>query len=165
MALFGSIAAVRSQAPQTSGFEVAFAYLDDLLRPGSVTRARLDGMAPGESKKIELRAGVFAIEQVYEAKPRADGFFESHRRFIDVQAIIEGAELMEVTDIARIIVRDPYAPERDLVTYQDTSHASEFRVRRGEAAVFFPVDVHMPSLRLQTAPGLVRKSVVKIPVD
>ena len=38
------------------------------------------------------------------------------------------------------------------------------RVGPGDTAVFFPVDVHMPSLRPAAAAGTVRKTVVKVPV-
>lgn len=164
MSLFGSVSTVRGQAPQTPGFVAAFAYIEELMRPDSTARARLRGIARGKSEKIELEGGAFAIEQVYDTKPRTDGFFESHLKFIDVQVVVEGDERIEVIDASRITVRDPYVMERDLITYVDTVDASELRLRAGEAAIFFPVDVHMPSLQMHSAPTLVRKTVVKIPV-
>ena len=164
MSFFGSLATVRSQAPQTRGFETAFAYLEEVMRTGSTGRRRLEGMAPGESRQVELGAGVFAIEQVYESKPRAEGFFESHRKYIDVQAVVEGVELMEATDVARLSIRTPYVPERDVIIYDDASGPSVLYIRAGDAAVFYPADAHMPSLRPGDSPGLVRKSVVKVPV-
>ena len=164
MALFGSLSTVRDQAPKTPGFATAFAYVQDLLRPGSVSHSRLRGLGSGKSQKTDLGDGVFAVEQVYETKPRNDGFFESHRKYIDVQVMVEGEELMEVIDASRITVREPYVAERDLITYLDGPDASLLRSVAGQVAVFFPVDVHMPSLQLRSAPVLVRKSVVKVPV-
>jgi YhcH/YjgK/YiaL family protein len=164
MALFGSLSTVRAQAPKTPGFATAFAYVEELLRPGSPVQARLHGIARGESQKVDLGGGVFVMEQVYETKPRAEGFFESHRKYIDVQVVAEGEELMEVIDASRITVREPYAADRDLILYAEGTDASLLRAVAGQVAVFFPVDVHMPSLRLRTAPSLVRKAVVKIPV-
>ncbi len=164
MALFGSLAALRAQAPQSPRFTAAFAYVEDLLRADSVAARRIRGIGRGESQRVELDEGVFAIEQVYDTKPRAEGFFESHRKYIDIQVLVEGDELMEVVDAARIAVREPYQPDRDLVTYSDVSDASRLRVRAGEATIFFPVDVHMPTLRSGDAPVLVRKTVVKVPV-
>lgn len=164
MALFGSFTAVRAQAPQTPGFITAFAYAEELLRAGSPAQARLKAIAKGESRKIELADGVFAIEQVYETKPRAEGFFESHRTYIDVQVVVEGEETMELVDASRIAVKEAYQPDRDLIIYADHAGASLLRAVAGQAAVFFPVDVHMPSLRPGSAAGLVRKTVVKIPV-
>jgi len=164
MALYGSFATVRAQAPQSPGFLTAFAYVADLLRDGSAVAARLQSFAPGESRRMELGNGVFVMEQVYLTKPRAAGFFESHQQYIDVQVLMEGTEIMELADLSRMKVRDPYQPERDLVVYEDNSTASSLRVVAGEAAVFYPADVHMPSLQLGVEPVLVRKAVVKIPV-
>jgi biofilm protein TabA len=164
MALFGSLSTVRAQAPKSAGFEAAFAYVAELLRDGSTARARLREIKRGESQKIDLGDGVFAVEQVYETKPRPEGFFESHRKYIDVQVVAEGEELMEVIDASRIAVREPYVVERDLITYVDGVDASLLRAIPGQVAIFFPVDVHMPSLQLRSAPVLVRKSVAKVPV-
>lgn len=164
MALFGSIAAVRAQAPPTPLFTLAFAYIEDLMQEDSSARARIRSIARGEAQKLDLGSGAFAIEQVYETKPRAEGFFESHRKFIDVQVIVEGEELMEVTDVSSIAVKQAYQEERDLITYHDAAHPSQLHLVAGHAAVFFPVDVHMPTVRMGSAASLVRKTVVKIPV-
>ena len=164
MALFGSLAAVRAQAPQTPAFILAFDYIEDLMQPDSQARRRIRGLAAGESKKLELGAGAFAIEQVYETKTRAEGFFESHRKYIDVQVIVEGEEMMEVVDASGIAVKQDYQEERDLITYHDATNPSQLRLVAGQATIFFPVDVHMPTLRLGSAATLVRKTVVKIPV-
>lgn len=165
MALIGSVSALRAQAPQTPGFAAAFAYVEDLLRADSPARLRLRGIAKGESQKIELAGGAFAIEQVYETKARADGFFESHRKYIDVQVVVEGEELMEVVDASRIATRGEFSADRDFQAYEDCTATSQFRVMPGEATIFFPVDVHMPTLRTGPSPVLVRKTVVKVPVN
>lgn len=164
MALFGSYATVRAQAPVSPGFGTAFSYLDALLGQGSPAAVSILAMAAGDSRKVELGEGVFAIEQVYATKPRPDGFFESHRKYVDIQVILEGGELMEVVDVSRACVRQPYDAERDLIVYQDSAAGSQLRVEAGQATVFHPADVHMPGLRLGSAPVLVRKSVVKVPV-
>ncbi len=163
MALFGPLSVVAAQLAQDPRFKAALAYAAAALAPGSEARGRLAKLAAGESTKIELAGGAFAIEQVYPARLRPEGFFESHRKYIDVQLIVEGEELMEVEDISRLEVGDAYNPERDLIKYRDTAVASVLKMKTGDAAVFFPEDGHMPSLQWRTA-GLVRKSVVKVPV-
>jgi YhcH/YjgK/YiaL family protein len=162
MALFGSIATVKAQlAP--AGFAAAFAYLEELFTPGSAAATRLMAIPAGETRRVDLADGAFALEQVYLSKRREDGFFESHRNYIDVQAIFTGDEAMEVVDRARAEVKQAYQPERDLVVYEDAPGVTLLRLRAGEVAVFFPADVHMPSLSPGAA-GLVRKSVIKVPV-
>lgn len=165
MAIIGSFATVRAQAPSSAGLTAAFAYVAELLRPESPARTRLRGMAAGTTQRVELGDGVVAIDQVLATKARADAFFESHRKFIDVQVVIEGAEAMEVVDAAHITVQGEFQEDRDLQLYQDTPRASVARLGPGDAAIFFPVDVHMPLLQSGSEPGTVRKTVVKVPVS
>ena len=164
MALHGSIETVRAQAAPQKGFETAFAYAAELVRAGSPVQERVRAIAEGQRQRTELGGGVFVSEECYRSKARADGFFESHRKFIDIQIVFEGEELMEVADSGTLETRVPYNPERDLIIYEDTPDASVLRVFAGQAAVFFPADAHMPTLRVREAGGLVRKCVIKIPV-
>lgn len=164
MALFGSFATIRAQCPTHPPLAVAWPYLVELLRPGSAINARLTSMDVGSSQKHELADGVIAIEQVYAAKARSEGFFESHRKYIDIQVIVSGEEIMEVAETAACTVREPYQEARDLVIYHDVPGASILQLRAGDAAVFFPVDAHMPSLQVGGRFGIVRKSVLKVPV-
>jgi biofilm protein TabA len=164
MALYGSIATLRAQAPKTPGFAIAFAYVEEMLRAGSEIQKRVRKLTDGDVEKVDLGSGVFALEQAYETKLRADGFLESHRKCIDVQAMLDGEEIMEVGDIARMKVRQPYNADRDLIIYEDSSDICQLRVFPGQAAIFFPEDVHMPTLRIRSDPVSVRKCVVKVPV-
>lgn len=164
MALFGSWATLRDQtAGRPEAFAAAFSYVAEVFRAGSPAAARLATLSPGESKRVELPDGAFALEQAYWTKAREDGFFESHRRYIDVQAIVAGHEAMEVVDLSRLPPGTPYDAERDFIKHAGLADASRLVLGAGEAAVFFPVDVHMPSLRSGAEPQLVRKSVVKVP--
>ena len=54
--------------------------------------------------------------------------------------------------------------KRDLIIYEDNTEASHLRVYAGSAAVFFPSDAHMPTLRVRNDAVHVRKCVVKVPV-
>lgn len=164
MAKFGPFPSLRAQIPATAQFAAAFDYVAEALRPDSAAHQRILAIAPGQTGREELAGGAFALEQVYEAKPRPEGFFESHRKYIDVQVIIAGTELMEVADIARLSVTLPFVPERDLIKYADCTQASRLFMQPGDAAIFYPEDGHMPSLRVDGAPALVRKTVVKVPV-
>ena len=163
MAVFGSFPAVHRQLRPDPRFSAAFAYVADALQPGSAAADRIGNLAVGVTERIELTGGAFALEQVYLPKARAEGFFESHRKFIDVQVVVAGEELMEVAEITRLMVATDYNPERDLLKYADVADASVLRMQAGEVAVFFPEDGHMPSLQWR-GPGLVRKTVVKVPV-
>lgn len=165
MAIFGSLSTVEAALANDPRFTAALAYVHEALTPGSAVRQRIEALAIGvKAGKVELANGAFAMEQVYECKTRPEAFFESHRKYIDVQVMIAGAEWIEVADVSLLTVSQPFIEERDLIKYADTTVASVLKFTAGDAAIFFPVDGHMPCLQPGGQPGLVRKTVVKVPV-
>lgn len=163
MAVFGSLAAVRGQLAHDPRFTAAFDYVAQALEATSGVRQRINAVAAGATGRVELAGGSFALEQAYLSRPRAEAFLESHRKYIDVQAVVSGEEIQEVVDIARLTVEAPYNPERDLIKYLDFRDTSLLSAREGLVAVFFPADGHIS--RASAAPVLVRKTVVKVPVE
>jgi len=163
MALFGQIETVHTQSPASAAFATAWTYIRELGVDGSPVRTRVLGLAAGASAKHELDHGVVAIEQAYDTRLRSAGFFESHRKYIDIQVIVSGEERIEVIDLAESSAEKPYDDARDLIVHRDHPGASVLQLRAGQAAVFFPADVHMPCLRIGEAAGFVRKSVLKVP--
>jgi len=164
MALFGSLATIHSQLVDRPSFQRALAYVEDILRPGSEAHQRLQAVAIGDTARVELGDGVFALEQAYIAKPRETGRWEAHQVYIDVQVVVAGDELMEVTDVSRLTVDEDFTPAKDLIFFKGYADGSVLRIRAGELAVFYPVDAHRPSLASGEPAALVRKTVVKVPV-
>ena len=163
MAIFGTLTTVRAQTAHLDWLQPAYAYLDELFTPGTVVHEKLKSLPAGETFRRELSRGSFALEQVYCTKPRAQAVFETHRKFVDVQVIFEGGEIMEVTHPGSLTIRDAYNTERDATFYHDATGGSVLRLRVGDAAIYFPDDAHMGALQV-TGPQLVRKVVIKVPV-
>jgi YhcH/YjgK/YiaL family protein len=164
MAIFGTPGMLRIQLARPEHFAAAFAYVEEALWPGSVAQMRIGRIATGTTERIELTGGAFALEQAYLTKPRTKGRWESHHAYIDVQVVVAGEELMEVGSTAQLAVAEDHRLAKDLILYQPFDAGSVLRVRAGEAAVFFPSDAHLPSLRIGATAALVRKTVVKVPV-
>jgi biofilm protein TabA len=163
MALFGSVPSLRTQLARPDHFAAAFHYLEQALDPDSEVARRIRAVPVGESQRVELPGGAFALEQVYLSKPRETGRFEAHRAYIDLQAMVEGEESIDVMDVGRLRVQDDFAAGGDVAFFHDEAGASCWRMRAGEVAVFFPVDAHKPSLAVD-GPARVCKTVVKVPV-
>jgi len=164
MALFGSLSTVRVQLAPAPAFELAFDYVARALAPGSAEAVRIAAVPVGETLRVELGDGVFALEQAYEAKAPETGKWEAHERHIDVQVIVAGRELMQLIDVGALTMTEDMRAERDLMFFASCDGGSILRARAGDVAVFFPVDAHQPSLA-DGAPSLVRKTVVKVPVS
>ncbi len=166
MALFGSLATVRAQLAPSEKFATAFAYVEACLRAGSPERALLDGLTAEQMQKVELGGGVFALPQACMSFPAGVPTvpkWESHKAYIDVQAVIVGEEIMELSDVGNLTVTEDLRPAKDVLFYAGFTNHSTLRVNAGEVAVFFPIDGHRP-LVAPGAPMLVRKVVVKVPV-
>ncbi|MET0263714.1 MAG: YhcH/YjgK/YiaL family protein, partial [Rariglobus sp.] len=146
-------------------FQRTLAYVEEILRPDSVAHQRLLAVKTGETANVDLGDGVFAMEQAYNTKPPADGRWEAHRVYIDVQVVVSGEELMGVVDVSRLNVAEDLTPAKDVMFFDAYEAGSTLRVRAGEIAVFYPVDAHKPSVSAGAASVLVRKTVVKIPVS
>lgn len=166
MALFGSLSTVRAQLAPSDKFATAFAYVEACLRAGSPERALLDGLAAEQTQRVDLGGGVFALAQASMTLPAGVPTvpkWESHKAYTDVQAVIVGEEIMELTDVDNLKVAEDLRPAKDMLFYEGFSRHTTLRVAAGEVAVFFPVDGHRP-LVAASAPALVRKVVVKVPV-
>jgi biofilm protein TabA len=163
MALIGSVSTLRTQLARPDHFAAAFHYLEQALDPASEVAARIRSIPEGQTNRVELAGGAFALEQVYQTKRREDGRFEAHRAYVDLQAVITGEEVMEVADANRLEVEQDFAEDGDVRFFRDAAGMSQWRVRAGEVAVFFPADAHLPSLAAGV-PARVYKTVVKVPV-
>lgn len=163
MAHSGNIEHLATLLAADRRFEPAFAYLRRCLVPGSPEGTRIRALAADAVGEVRLEGGSVAFEQVYHTRERQDCFFESHRKYIDVQFILEGEEAMDVIPAAGLSIDDPYREEKDLVKYADPGPGARIVLRPGEAAVFFPEDGHMPG-QAAGASVLIRKTVVKVPV-
>jgi YhcH/YjgK/YiaL family protein len=164
MALFGSLSTIRAQLIRRSVFDLSFAYLEDALRPGTAANQRVLGVGLGETNRVELGEGAFALEQSYNSKPRAEGRLESHLQYIDIQVLLAGEEIIEVAEISALSVSENLTPAKDLIFYQDSRATTPLRLSGlGATAVFYPPDGHMGGLAI-AAPARVRKIVIKAPV-
>jgi len=115
-----------------------------------------------EPGRHEFKNGMFYLVQSYESKLEADTFYESHRKYIDIQYVTSGKERHYVANISTLTVRDGYNEEKDLIKYD--GKASSLVVEAGYFTIYFPEDGHMPNARVGSEPEAVSKVIFKIPV-
>jgi biofilm protein TabA len=163
MALSGSLSTVRSQIAAHASLDKSFAYLDEVLTAGTDSNKRLLAVALGDSQRVELGDGVFALEQAYLTKSPDEGRWESHLKYIDIQVVVSGEENMGVCEISRLVLDEDLTPAKDLLFYKSFDQGSTLLMKAGDVAILFPPDGHRPGVRV-TEPALVRKVVVKVPV-
>jgi len=123
--------------------------------------ADLAHLPPG---KNEIRGKeLFAMVSEYETKaPTPGSKWEAHRRYIDVQYVVEGLEAIGYQCVANMEIVAPYDEASDALFLRGSG--SRLVLGRGNFAIFWPQDAHQPCLSAH-GPQAVRKIVVKVLVN
>lgn len=133
-------------------FEKAFTFLQQVTDQTQVGRHEIAGEE------------VFAFVQQHSTKPVQERQYESHRKYIDVQFIQRGREVIYWAPLPLLTnVTMPFDPEKDAVLYDLIPEGVPLPVRAGEFAILFPEDGHIPSC-VWDQPAEVLKVVVKVQV-
>ena len=112
-----------------------------------------------EAGRVEIDGErVFALFQSYETKPENDRP-EAHRKYIDIQYLIEGEELIGVAPLASMERVAEAAPERDIWFYE--GETAKLPLGGGRFAILFPQDAHAPCI----AAGECRPATLPRPVS
>ena len=140
-----------SRLPGGTAFRLA---LEFLRRPDM--QALPDG-------KYEIDgAKVFAMVQRYVTLEQAEPKFEAHRKYIDVQFMAAGAEIISWALLEKMAVTEAYDGEKDACFGAVPSGVwTPLRLGVGQLAVLDPEDAHAPRLAAG-APAPVLKVVVKV---
>ncbi len=103
---------------------------------------------------------MFFIVEHAQGKPQTDAWLEAHRRYIDIQLVLEGDEVMGWKPLADC--HNPmseHSRERDIRFFRDAP-ASWLAVPPDHFCIFFPDDAHAPLV----GSGAIRKVIFKIAV-
>jgi biofilm protein TabA len=133
-------------------FQKAFAILAD----PAIAR-KPDGRHPVDGDDL------YYIVQHYTTKPIDQCRLESHKRYIDIQALIAGQEILGWSPITGLEVVDPYDEAKDIMFYRAGTPIAQTRLEPGIFCLLYPHDAHMPSCQV-TGAAAVHKVVLKIRV-
>ena len=105
--------------------------------------------------------GAHAVLSSYLTKDQSEKHIEAHRRFIDIQIILNGMEKVGVCNRADCSESD-YDSERDF--QQLNGQVETLTLKPNYFAIFMPQDGHMPQIKYGEKPEEVKKLVIKVPV-
>ena len=123
-----------------------------------------------ENKILSLVNGSYDIEYndikmnvgKYFTKSENEKFWESHKKYLDVQIMINGTEKVSVGDMRNMDIKS-FDAEKDLVILEGEKEF-DIIITTGDVLVFFPNDVHKPELNVSENDnsGNIRKIVTKV---
>lgn len=104
---------------------------------------------------------IFAIVSNYKTKSRKQGFWEAHKKYIDIHFIINGVEQIGYANINQLKIVKPYNKTVDRTLL--TGNGSFFTLNKNRFGIFYPDDAHMPGVTLGDIKN-VKKVVIKVKV-
>ncbi len=133
--------------------------LDMALR--HITPAFLDALS--DDKRVELQGEqVYCTRFTYETIPLEAGFFEAHRRYLDIHIMLEGQERVDVSHPAGLALLEEKQGQ-DFYAYQGEAEYTMV-LRPGSFLVVFPGDAHRIKLQVDGT-RRVSKAVFKVLID
>jgi len=149
--------------------EIVFA---DRYFPGNTAWVKafdyLRSLGPDAPEQDVALDGDLLIGRVhaYETREPEGGGLESHRRYLDIQIVMDGAEGIDWYPRESLVERTPYDEVKDVVFYQRPFGAAPARIDNvpGRFALLYPTDAHMAQMIVGGKKQFIRKAVVKIDV-
>lgn len=156
MAIFGKLSDIKNQI-NDNDFKIAFNFLENI-------KDDIFELKQNDCIKEMITDEIFILKQAYKTKSRNECFFESHKKYIDIQYMIKGDEFMDVTHINNLKIIKSYDENTDFIKYENKQeNISSLLIKEKELAIFFPTDAHQPCIKVNES-KLIYKVVVKIPV-
>jgi YhcH/YjgK/YiaL family protein len=132
------------------GYKLAFDFLQQADLVALPTgRVEIDGQ------------WIYAMVQQYQTKQKEDGVWEAHRRYIDLQYVIQGSELLGYANIVRL-AQGAYDESRDFLPLQ--GEGDFLTLAEGHFVILLPEDGHMPGISIHSS-APVKKIVIKIVLE
>ena len=109
---------------------------------------------------------IFAIVQTYQTRPAGTHLeLEGHKKYIDIQCVVTGQELMGWVHAGHVQASTPYDEAKDAwFGNLPVEKLTMLRLHEKQVAIFFPTDAHAPQLA-DGKPAQVKKIVMKIATD
>lgn len=136
-------------ATHPARWNTAFHFLSQFTAPDSNKEQLLHNLHRG---RTDLSADVYVNVEVYLPKPVEQCRYEAHRRYIDIQYVVQGSEYIALTHDTSLPVLTPYDTTKDITFYQ--YHPDQLLLADPtKYFIFFPADLHAPSIQPTPVPN------------
>ncbi|AGC67829.1 hypothetical protein Cst_c08300 [Thermoclostridium stercorarium subsp. stercorarium DSM 8532] len=103
---------------------------------------------------------VYALVQSYTTLPSDQCKWESHDKYIDIQYIVRGKEIIGYAPRNTLVSSTGYNAEKDITFYENQA-GTDIRLTDGMYAILYPWDGHKPKCIYDEASNI-KKIVVKV---
>jgi YhcH/YjgK/YiaL family protein len=122
-------------------------------------------LASLEIKRYDIDGdNLYATVSEYLSKNESDARYEAHKKYIDIQYVVSGKELIGIAPLSQKKEElEAYDPVKD-IEFMTVEGGKDYMALPDRFFILFPDDAHRPGLKdMENSP--VRKIVVKVKVD
>ena len=112
--------------------------------------------------KYTVQNGIYLNVSEYITSPSIKDKWEAHKKYVDFQIVLEGNEIVYVSNIDKMKVGEYDAEEDYIPCFGESEVACVIDNKTG--VILMPNDAHMPGISADGIPMIVKKAVFKIPV-
>ena len=92
----------------------------------------------------------FVVIQEYQTKPKQEKSAEQHQKYIDIQYMISGTEIIGVGyENPENEILDNYNEEKERIKYGKIKNEKDIVISQGDYIILFPQDIHKPGCNFQ----------------
>ena len=107
---------------------------------------------------------IYYMVQRYTTKPVSEGKIEAHEKYIDIQYVADGQEILGYSPIKGLEAEKEYDETGDYALYKAPESMTNVMLSNGVFCLLYPEDGHMPCCQ-QDGPCQVIKVVMKVKID
>ena len=118
-----------------------------------------------ETGKKIISPDTYANIEEYTTKLRENCRLEAHKKYTDIQILLEGPEELAFTNIDGLKISEDYNAERDIMFFECPDRVlNKVVLKSGYFALLTPDEAHQPQVAYNNQPSRVKKVVIKLSV-
>lgn len=118
-----------------------------------------------KARRYEISKNAYINIDEYQTKDIKEIKLEAHRKYIDIQFLIDGVERIYTTDIKGLEVLEKYDENKDVEFYQTPKRPLNLSyLTKNKFILLYPDDAHSPCINFDNTSLKVKKAVVKIKI-
>ena len=104
----------------------------------------------------------YYMSQEYTTKAPGEAKFEAHKKYIDIQVVLDGEEIIRFETPEKLSLTKEYDENKDVMFFAMSREFDSVRLGKGDISIIFPGEPHAPAIGTAAQPTSVKKLVIKI---
>ena len=131
-------------------FAAAFEQLKKMIAESEPGRYTVDGDS------------VFVNMAAYTTKTHDECKYENHKKYVDIQYVLSGAERIDLIDADKLTVTEDKYADGDIAFFALSPAQTSVTLQAGDFVLIFPDEAHSPCMADNNVPSAVAKAVAKV---